>query len=1808
AAGSTVTTQYGSLTVSANGDWSFTPVADVDNSNGNPTDGFSYTITDGDGDTSTAQQAIEITDGGEPIARDDGPDSGDGGASVAEGTNSVGGNVLDNDDAGADGGLEVVSFTYTDENGDEQSASAGDTVNTQYGELTVNGDGTWSYTSDASEDHSGGDLPDNFTYTVSDADGSTDSATQYITVTDGVPVAVNDETATVAEGAGPITGDVMANDSEGPDGATLTSFGYTDANGQAQTAAAGSTVTTQYGSLTVNGDGTWSFTPVSDVDNSNGNPTDGFSYTITDGDGDTSTAEQAIEITDGNAAQIDATDATVDEDDLSAGSDATPESTTVSGTFTQTHGTDAVTDVSFAGTVGLPTLYSDGVEITYALSGDGKTITGSAGGDTVFTATINANNSGYDFTLSKAIDHPAGQAQNSLTLPFDVTVTDSDGSTSQASFDVSVVDDVPLAAGEQSLNVSEDGGSIGTDFGAPNLLANDNLGADGGEITSFTYTDDNGQQQTGTVGQEADTQYGKLTVNADGSWSYTADEAANHDVTPHPFDSFTYTVTDADGDTSAGTQGIQLTDEGPSIDVDGGLGVGGDSFALDEDDVAGGTDGSDSTSVSGSLTIDGGADGIGGVSLEVPQALQDLNLTSGGQGLVYTLSNNGQTLTATAGAGGDTVFTVDLTESGGQYGFTFNLEGALDHANAAGENVLSGIPFGVAVTDTDGSTASATFTVDVVDDVPQAADEQTLTVSEGGQTIGTDDGAPNLLANDDLGADGAEITSFTYTDENGQQQTGTVGQAVDTQYGSLTVHADGNWSYTTNTSVDGDGMHDPFTYVITDGDGDIASATQDITIGDGGPELGFPGGPGDPLSDTSDIALDEDDLSPGGSDQSDAVFVTKDIAVDFGNDGPAANAPLVLEIPAALTAAGLTAGGQAITFALSGDGMSIIGSAGGDEVLSITLNGDPTNGYSYTATLSQPIDHPTGAGENVISNLPFTLVATDGDGSVARADITVDIVDDAPVANDEPAISMTEAEGGVGGNVLLNDAIGADGGTVTSFTYADENGQQQTVAAGSTVDTQYGQLTVNGDGSWTYTVTDDLDNVTTALEDGFGYTVTDSDGDTASAVQAISITDGGPQIGFASQPFGQPGGGSVDEDDLGSEVGDGETGTDGTGASSFTQAIQIDFGDDGPAATDPVRFEIPTELTNAGLTSGGEALSYSLSSDGLTVTATADGQTVFTATITGDANSGYSYSFDLVRNLDHPAGAGENAISDIPLTVVATDLDGDEARGDLDIQVVDDVPNARSETPIFVGEGGATIGTSHGAVNLFANDELGADAEGASLTSFTYTDQNGQQQTAAAGSSVDTQYGSLTVNANGTWSYTANGGLDHGTASYLEDSFSYTITDSDGDTDTAVQPIAVTDRGPTVDVEGGLGAQGDAFTIDEDDLTSGSDGSDATSVSGSLTIDGGTDGLSGVVLQVPQGLQDANLTSGGVPLTYSVSPDGQTITGSAGSDTIFTVTLGESGGQYGFTFDLQGRIDHPDGAGENAITNLPFEVKVTDTDGSEAVAGFTVDVVDDVPQAIDDATVSVVEGGNTVDGNVLDNDVEGADGASLTSFGYTDANGQAQTATAGSTVTTANGSLTVNGDGTWSFTPNASVDNTNGAVVDGFSYTITDGDGDTSTAQQAIEITDGGEPIARDDGPGAGDGGASVAEGSNSTSGNVLTNDEGGADGGLTVTGFTYTDENGDEQSASAGDTVNTQYGELTVNGDGTWSYTSDASEDHSGGDLPDNFTYTVSDADGSTDSATQYITVTDGVPVAVDDATVSVAEGTGPITGNVMG
>src|SRR5690606_17610868 len=88
--------------------------------------------------------------------------------------------------------------------------------------------------------------------------------------------------------------------------------------------------------------------------------------------------------------------------------------------------------------------------------------------------------------------------------------------------------------------------------------------------------------------------------------------------------------------------------------------------------------------------------------------------------------------------------------------------------------------------------------------------------------------------------DGAAVTNHPVPD--GSSTT------VQTQYGSLTVHSDGTWSYTPLESANhvkatnDTEVTDDFTYRVIDRDGDISasSATQAITVIDTTPEIGDP--------------------------------------------------------------------------------------------------------------------------------------------------------------------------------------------------------------------------------------------------------------------------------------------------------------------------------------------------------------------------------------------------------------------------------------------------------------------------------------------------------------------------------------------------------------------------------------------------------------------------------------------------------------------------------------------------------------------------------------------------------------------------------------------------------------------------------------------------------------------------------------------------------------------------------------------------------------------------------------------------------
>ncbi len=196
----------GSLTLSADGTFTYTPDADF-----NGADSFTYEVSDGQGGSATATAAITIA------AVNDTPVAVDDTAAIAEDAapNTVTGDVLAND---------------SDVDGDPLTLTTrGDAV-LSYGALTLNADGSYSYALDNSNAdvdalNDGETLTDSFVYTVTDGTDEA-SATLAITingVTDVIPnqppVAVDDAFSTDVDVV--LNGDALANDSD-PDGDPLT--------------------------------------------------------------------------------------------------------------------------------------------------------------------------------------------------------------------------------------------------------------------------------------------------------------------------------------------------------------------------------------------------------------------------------------------------------------------------------------------------------------------------------------------------------------------------------------------------------------------------------------------------------------------------------------------------------------------------------------------------------------------------------------------------------------------------------------------------------------------------------------------------------------------------------------------------------------------------------------------------------------------------------------------------------------------------------------------------------------------------------------------------------------------------------------------------------------------------------------------------------------------------------------------------------------------------------------------------------------------------------------------------------------------------------------------------------------------------------------------------------------------------------------------------------------------------------------------------------------------------------------------------
>ena len=448
----------------------------------------------------------------------------------------------------------------------------------------------------------------------------------------------------------------------------------------------------------------------------------------------------------------------------------------------------------------------------------------------------------------------------------------------------------------------------------------------------------------------------------------------------------------------------------------------------------------------------------------------------------------------------------------------------------------------------------------------------------------------------------------------------------------------------------------------------------------------------------------------------------------------------------------------------------------------------------------------------------------------------------------------------------------------------------------------------------------------------------------------------------------------------------------------------------------------------------------------------------------GDFTTGdVTVTATLSDNLKHLIEFGEQVLDLGSVQVIATATDGHFISDTVGVTVKDDVPTAISGPALTVIEtDGVTSGT-----NLLANDVPGAD--GATVTAVDLG--GGFQAIAAAGTTtLSTVNGTYTFQANGTWTFDPNANLNN--ASGISAGFTYRIRDGDGDPSTAAQAITIND--------GAVAATPAPVTLDLNEAalsTAGATGSNPGLTSEvdntpALSFTAGSDNLTSFAFSGIGGLvTDLNGTGGQDIFWQLVSPTqikGFLDAGHA----LLAVTLDLSApasiaagatGNVTVTATLSDNLQHVLGNNAQISSIGNVGVVATDTDGDTTTGTVSINVQDDVPAAISGPALTVIETDGVTSGtNLLANDLPGADdGATVTAVDFGLGGGFQAIAAAGTTtLSTVNGTYTFQANGTWTFDPNGNLNNASG-ISAGFTYRITDGDGDPSTAAQAITINDG---------------------------------------------------------------------------------------------------------------------------------------------------
>ncbi|MCH4272232.1 BapA/Bap/LapF family large adhesin [Kerstersia gyiorum] len=345
----------------------------------------------------------------------------------------------------------------------------------------------------------------------------------------------------------------------------------------------------------------------------------------------------------------------------------------------------------------------------------------------------------------------------------------------------------------------------------------------------------------------------------------------------------------------------------------------------------------------------------------------------------------------------------------------------------------------------------------------------------------------NVLENDAAG-EGAKVTHI-----NGEQVGANGTTTFEGQYGSLTIGANGEFTYTPyDTNGLGIGKVETFEYAIKAADGSVSTAEIHIRIDSDGQGLIWPEDPSQPAE--VDLVANND---------TGETVINSDYLVTQG--GPSEQAP-------SQTIGGVFAGAvtktSSVNFTVDPDSKADvkITASSPDELLvsdslKVTVTGP--NGYSKTYTGTGGLFSNLSVQE-MLQGLEagnYTVTATyqrKGTGTGGKLELAYET--QSVTHLDEYVVKDIQA---ATGNVLADDHLGS---TYTKFLVENGSGQFVAVANGTTVAGLYGVLTINTDGSYSYAPTSSLADI--GKEDVFTYRLEHPNGTVADATLTIAVEHG----------------------------------------------------------------------------------------------------------------------------------------------------------------------------------------------------------------------------------------------------------------------------------------------------------------------------------------------------------------------------------------------------------------------------------------------------------------------------------------------------------------------------------------------------------------------------------------------------------------------------------------------------------------------------------------------------------------------------